>query len=172
MIPMRHDPRRIVPTVVLPQPRHSQTEVWVEPRDPDGEDLMWPERFGEFEVSKLERALGPIMAAGRLQQSPTAKGGNIILADYWKLWDGETASRYGLQWDGERREFPKMEMVVASHFNALTIWGLWLDRVRNRRAMLMFAWSGRKPLNGREAYGHARRRARHGKPMVSFFLKL
>jgi hypothetical protein len=57
MIPMRHDPRRIVPTVILPQPWHRKDEPWLEPRDPEGEDLMWPERFGEFEVSRLQRAL-------------------------------------------------------------------------------------------------------------------
>ena len=53
-----------------------------------------------------------------------------------------------------------MELVVGSldtsygekqenDFNALTIWGIWLDRARNRRAMLMYGWAKRLPLHGR-----------------------
>ena len=159
MVPMRHDPLRHCITVKLPQ--YDDESPWEDPRDPDGEELMWPERFGEFEVKGLEKALGPIAAAGRLQQSPKAKGGNIIQRDWWKLWDKEQARQYGLQWDEERREFPHFELVVASldtaqkekeenDFNALTIWGVFLDRGRNRRAMLAHAWQKRLPLNGRE----------------------
>lgn len=160
MIPMRHDPQRHNVTVILPQ--FEEQTPWEDPRDPESEDLMWGDRFGEYEVSKLEKALGPIMAAGRLQQSPKAKGGNIIMRDYWKLWDAKEAQKYGLQWDNERREFPRMELVVASldtaqkekeenDFNAFTIWGIFLDAARNRRAMLMYAWQKRLPLNGRES---------------------
>lgn len=159
MIPMRHDPTRHCVTIKLPQ--YDEEEKWEDPRDPDSDDLMWPERFGEFEVHSLEKALGPIASAGRLQQSPKAKGGNIIMRDYWKLWNAEEARKYGLQWDGERREFPKMELVVASldtaqkekeenDFNAFTIWGIFLDAARNRRAMLMYAWQKRLPLNGKD----------------------
>ena len=157
MIPMRHDPARHCVTVRLPQ--YGDTEPWQDPRDPAGEDLMWPERFGEFEVAGLEKALGPIASAGRLQQSPRAKGGNIILRDYWRLWDVESARLYNLLWDHNLREMPPAELVVASldtaqkekeenDYNALTIWGIWQDRGRIRRAMLMYAWKARVPLNG------------------------
>lgn len=157
MIPMRHDPRRHCVTVELPY----SGEVWEDPRDPDGEELMWPERFGEFEVRANEKALGPIMAAGRLQQSPKAKGGNIINADWWRLWDEEAARSFGLEWSGAYREYPHMELIVASldtaqkekeenDFNALTVWGIFLDRAKNRRAMMMYGWSARLPLNGVE----------------------
>lgn len=159
MIPMRHDPQRHCVTVRLPQ--YDDDQPWEDPRNPDGEELMWPERFGEFEVKGLEKALGPISAAGRLQQSPKAKGGNIIQRDYWKLWGQDEARYYSLQWDQERREFPHFELVVASldtaqkekeenDYNALTVWGIFLDRARNRRAMLVYAWQKRLPLNGRE----------------------
>ena len=156
-IPMRNDPERRMSTVVLPQ--YDDPMPWTDPRDPDSEDLMWPERFGEKEVRKLERNLGPIAAAGRLQQSPKAKGGNIILADYWKLWDEAAARTYDLIWDNDLQQMPPTELVVASldtaqkekeenDYNALTIWGIWQDRGRIRRAMLMYAWKGRVPLNG------------------------
>ena len=158
MIPMRHDPTRHNITVTLPQ--YDDNQPWEDPRDIDGEELMWPERFGEFEVSGLEKALGPYAAAGRLQQSPTPKGGGIIQRAWWQPWDQVEAQKYGLTWQQGLREFPTFELIVGSldtafkekeenDFNALTIWGIWLDRNRNRRAMLMYAWQKRKPLHGR-----------------------
>ena len=156
-IPMRHDPARHCVTVKLPQ--YDSDEPWQDPRDPNGEELMWPERFGEFEVSNLEKALGPYLAAGRLQQLPTPKGGGIIQRDWWQPWDKEEATKYGLEWEPGNREFPKFELVVASldtafkekeenDFNAMTVWGIFLDKARNRRAMLMYAWNKRLPLHG------------------------
>jgi len=158
MIPMRHDPTRHCITVKLPQ--YDDDEPWEDPRPPDSEDLMWPERFGEFEVRGLEKALGPYQAAGRLQQSPKPKGGGIIQRDWWKPWDQIEAAKYGLEWQAGRRDFPHMELVAASldtaykekeenDFNAFTIWGIFLDQARNRRAMLMYAWQKRVPLNGK-----------------------
>lgn len=158
MIPMRHDPARHCITVTLPQ--YDDDEPWQDPRDINSEDLMWPERFGEFEVYGLEKALGPYMAAGRLQQSPKPKGGGIIQRAWWRDWNKDEAAKYGLEWQAGRREFPHFELVVASldtaykekeenDFNAFTIWGIWLDQARNRRAMLMYAWQKRVPLNGK-----------------------
>lgn len=158
MIPMRHDPERHCVTVKLPQ--YDDAEPWQDPRDPESDELMWPERFGEFEVRGLEKALGPISAAGRLQQSPNPKGGGIIRREYWRPWDAQEAQLYGLEWSGARREFPRFELVVGSldtafkekeenDFNALTIWGIFLDRAKNRRAMLAYAWAKRLPLNGK-----------------------
>jgi predicted phage terminase large subunit-like protein len=158
MIPMRHDPTRHCITVKLPQ--YDDEEPWEDPRDIDSEDLMWPERFGEFEVHGLEKALGPYQAAGRLQQSPKPKGGGIIQRAWWKPWDKIEAQKYGLEWEPARREFPDFSLVVASldtafkekeenDFNAFTIWGIFQDLARNRRAMLMYAWQKRLPLNGK-----------------------
>lgn len=155
-VPMRHETTRHCITVKLPQ--YEGDEPWEDPRSEEGE-LMWPERFGEPEVSKLEAALGPYMASGRLQQRPFPKGGGIIQRAWWQPWDHIEAQKYGLEWTASRKEFPPFELVVGSldtsygekqqnDFNALTIWGLWLDRNRNRRAMLMYAWAKRLPLHG------------------------
>lgn len=160
IIPMRHDPAIHCRTVVLPQ--YDDDIPWEDPRDPDGDDLMWPERFGEKQVLGLEKALGPIMAAGRLQQQPKAKGGNIIQRGWWQLWGADEARNYGLVWEDKGlKEYPTFELMVASldtaqkekeenDFNALTIWGIFLDAARNRRAMLVHGWQKRLPLNGRE----------------------
>jgi predicted phage terminase large subunit-like protein len=157
MIPMRHDETRHCVTVALPQ--YDDDEPWQDPRAEEGE-LMWPERFGDDEVRKLEVALGPYLAAGRLQQSPSPKGGGIIKRDWWQPWDAAEAKLYGLEWSGAFKEFPPFELVVGSldtsygekqenDYNALTVWGIWIDRNKNRRAMLMFAWNKRLPLHGK-----------------------
>lgn len=156
MIPMRHDPSRHCVTVKLPQ--YVDEEPWEDPRTED-EELMWPERFGEKEVARMEGGMGPYMSSGRLQQAPTPKGGGIIKRDWWQTWDGEAARQYGLEWSATRKEFPEFELVVASldtsygekqenDFNALTVWGIWIDRNKNRRAMLMYGWAKRLPLHG------------------------
>ena len=156
-IPMRHDEQRHCVTVKLPQ--YDDDQPWEDPRTEEGE-LMWPERFGETEVSKLEKALGPFLAAGRLQQMPTPKGGGIIKRDWWQLWGADEAQRYGLEWTGARKEFPECDLIVASldtaygekqenDYNALTVWGIWIDKNKNRRAMLMYAWNKRLPLHGK-----------------------
>ena len=155
-LPMHYDERRPCVTVKLPQ--YEDDEPWSDTRA-DGE-LLWPERFGAVEVKKLEDALGPYMAAGRLEQSPVPKGGGIIKRDWWQPWDQEEARRYGLEWNGGLKEFPQFELVTATldtsygekqenDYNAMTVWGVWLDRNRNRRAMLMYAWRKRMPLHGK-----------------------
>ena len=157
MIPMEHDTLRHNVTVKLPQ--YDDDEPWEDPRTEEGE-LMWPERFGEVEVARIKSRLGVYMAAGRLQQEPVPKGGGIIKRDWWLPWDSTTAQEYGLEWNAGRKEFPHFELVVGSvdtsygrkeenDYNAMTVWGIWLDKAKNRRAMLMYAWAKRMPLRGR-----------------------
>ena len=110
MIPMRFEKNRSFVTQI----------GWQDPRTEEGQ-LMWPERFGEEEVVSLERALGPMIANGQLQQRPEPAGGGIIRRDYWMTWERET--------------FPMMDFVMASldtaytekasnDFSALTVWGV------------------------------------------------
>lgn len=153
-IPMEYDSGRSYVTVILP----GQDEEWNDPRTREGE-LMWPERFGPAEVKRLKDNLGPYLASGRLQQLPVPKGGGILQREWWKLWDDETAQRYGVEWHGARKEFPVMDLIVASldtsygekeenDYNALTIWGIFQDKGKNRRAMLMYGWQKRLKLHG------------------------
>lgn len=159
MIPMEFDPSRRTPTVVLPQYDYEgDPEPWTDPRTEEGE-LMWPERFGHVEVNRMKSIMGPYLAAGRLQQAPVPKGGGILMQDWWQLWDQTEARSYGLEWSPTLKEFPPFELVCGSldtnygekeenDFNALTIWGIWIDRNRNRRGMLMYGWAKRLKLNG------------------------
>lgn len=156
-IPMRYESGYKYTTVVLPQ--YDSDEPWDDPRTEDGE-LMWPERFGEAEVRNLENGLGPYLAAGRLQQRPAPKGGGILQREWWQPWDHIEAQKYGLEWKANRRDYPEFELVIASldtaygekeenDFNALTIWGIFLDTNGNRRALLAYGWTKRLPLNGK-----------------------
>ena len=93
MFPMRHDVNR---------------HCWLDPRTEQNE-LMWPERFGEQAVRNMERELGPYMASGRLQQSPSPVGGGIIKSDWWKLWPPA-------DWvveEGQPLRFPDMSYIIA-----------------------------------------------------------
>lgn len=78
MLPARHDTQR-----------HCITSIgWEDPRIEEGE-LLEPGRFGDAELKKIERGLGPYLAAGRLQQAPAPKGGGIIKREWWQLWPPE-----------------------------------------------------------------------------------
>lgn len=56
-----------------------------DPRKKEGE-LLWPEHFGEKEISALEARLGSYGTAGQLQQRPAPAGGGLIKRDHFKLW--------------------------------------------------------------------------------------
>ncbi len=123
-LPMRYESGRAFTTVI----------GWEDPRTLEG-DLLWPERFGEEEVDRLERSMGMWRAAGQLQQRPEPKGGGIIKRDWWQLWPpgGEPKDVNGgvLQ----AANFPPCSFILASldtaytskTFNdpsAMTIWGV------------------------------------------------
>ena len=151
ILPMRYEPDRAIPTKI----------GWSDPRKTAGE-LLWPERFGDTEVTILEKQLGPFIAAGQLQQRPEPAGGGVIKREWWQLWESTT--------------FPPMDFIIASldtaytlntanDFSALTIWGVFsgdtvandirgLDDVMERRytegvprVMLMHAWQKRLELH-------------------------
>ena len=139
-------------------------EPWTDWRLKEGE-LLWPERFGEEEITKLEKTMGPTISAGQLQQRPRVKDGEIIKDQWWKLFEGNA--------------YPPMDFIVASidtaytkdnnnDPSAMTVWGVYTQdneaqniRVQNRdgswmttarsygnqnrapRVMLMDAWSER-----------------------------
>lgn len=123
-LPMRHEPGRSFVTTI----------GWSDPRTEEGE-LLFPDRFGEPEVKRLEESMGMWRAAGQLQQRPEPQGGGIIKRDWWQLWPpgGEPRDVNG----GVVRQaaYPPCSFILASldtaytskTFNdpsALTIWGV------------------------------------------------
>ena len=142
-------------------------EAQVELDDREG-TLLWPERFGEQEVTILEKQLGPWAAAGQLQQRPSPKGGGIIKRQWWQVWDNPI--------------YPNMDTIIAcldtayttkteNDPSAMTVWGVFSSDVTVMaptqaatrggelvnysrsytevapRVMLMGAWQGRYELH-------------------------
>lgn len=64
-----------------------------DPRTVEGE-LMFPERFPEEQVEKLERTMGSYAVAGQLQQRPAPRGGGIIKT----AWFGSYDALPNLEW--------------------------------------------------------------------------
>lgn len=98
-LPGRYEPERSFHTVI----------GWKDPRTEPGQ-LLWPERFSEEELKRLERRMGPYVFAGQIQQRPEPKGGGIIKREWWKLW--------------EAQRWPPMDFVLA-----------WLDTAYTEDAM-------------------------------------
>jgi len=142
-------------------------EAQVELDDREGK-LLWPERFGDTEVTILEKQLGPWASAGQLQQRPSPKGGGIIKREWWQVWENQI--------------YPNMDTIIAcldtayttkteNDPSAMTVWGVFSSDVNvmaptqatNRggdlvtysrsytevapRVMLMGAWQGRYELH-------------------------
>jgi predicted phage terminase large subunit-like protein len=58
-----------------------------DPRKTDGE-LLWPERYGEKELTRLETALGAYAAAAQLQQRPSPREGGHFKRHWFDPWHG------------------------------------------------------------------------------------
>jgi len=166
MLPMEFDPNR-----------RCETEIgFVDPREDDGE-LLFPARFPRHVVERDKQVLGPYGYAGQFQQSPSPRGGGIILREWWQLYDDEMAAAQGVK---DASKYPGMDFVVASldgaytekeenDPSALTVWGVFQrggsvarrmlsrhgdivelidDRDTIPGLMLMTAWAKRLPIHG------------------------
>lgn len=61
---------------------------WNDPRTIEGQ-LLWPERFSEASLQRLEKTMGPWTFNGQIQQRPQPKGGGIIKEEWWMKWPHE-----------------------------------------------------------------------------------
>ena len=62
------------------RPRVYTSIGWTDPRTVEGE-LLWPNHFGETEVTKSKKVLGPYGFAGQMQQTPIPSGGGLFKKD-------------------------------------------------------------------------------------------
>lgn len=114
-LPGRYEPERSFHTSI----------GWKDPRTEPNE-LLWPERFSEEYLKRLERSMGPFTFEGQIQQRPEPKGGGIIKSDWWIKWEHE--------------KWPAMDYVLAVLDTAYTadtmndpsgmmVWGIFSDSV-------------------------------------------
>lgn len=118
------------------------TEIgWFDPRTKEGE-LAWPERFPAKNLEQFKKR--PFMWSGQYQQSPSPRGGSIILREYWQLWPSD--------------QFPPCEYVLAildsaytekqeNDPSAFTVLGLFRDTAGNPKIVLLYAWEGRLEIH-------------------------
>ena len=59
---------------------------WTDPRTKEDE-LMWPERFPQTELTQLEKNMGPYAVAAQMQQRPAPRKGGLIQVDGIKVID-------------------------------------------------------------------------------------
>lgn len=95
ILPGRYEPERAAVTTI----------GWKDPRSIPGE-LLWPEKFDEHAIKRLEKRMGPYVFAGQIQQRPEPAGGGIIKRDWWQLWTG--------------KKFPPMDFTLACLDTAYT----------------------------------------------------
>jgi predicted phage terminase large subunit-like protein len=156
ILPGRYEPERSFVTTI----------GWKDPRAVPGE-LLWPEKFDDAALVRLEKTMGPYIFAGQIQQRPEVKGGGIIHNDWWLLW--------------ERKTYPQMDFVLGCLDTAYTedtmndpsgmiIWGIfsgdgkshstmtvdregrpvYIDRTAQEgapKAFLMYAWDDHLELH-------------------------
>jgi predicted phage terminase large subunit-like protein len=110
MLPMRYDPSRAMPTKLGYEDRRTQ----------EGQ-LLFPDRFPLDVVDRDEKIMGVWATAGQFAQSPSPRGGGVVPADKWVLWDQE--------------HYPQFDYVLASldtaytlkeenDPSAMTVWGV------------------------------------------------
>jgi predicted phage terminase large subunit-like protein len=89
-LPMRFDPSRRCRTVI----------GFEDPRTVEGE-LLFPERYDEASVAKLERDLGSYAASAQLQQEPVSRAGTLFKRDWFEIVDAPdvTIRRWARAWD-------------------------------------------------------------------------
>jgi len=72
---------------------------FIDPRKGDG-DLLFPERFPEFQVADLERTMGSYASAGQFQQRPAPRGGSMFKREWFPVVDAAPANcRWVRGWD-------------------------------------------------------------------------
>jgi predicted phage terminase large subunit-like protein len=155
ILPMEYDPARRCETGVMWQPPWAdKLEPFADPRTVEGE-LLFPERFPRMVVDREKHHMGSYAVAGQFQQLPVPRGGGILKYDYWQDWDEAAALAHNC----EPGRYPAFEYVLASvdtaytekqenDPSALTVWGLWTDKQRRKRVMLIYAWAKHLPLHG------------------------
>lgn len=111
-------------------------------RKKEGE-LLFPARFTTEYVDKLKRNTNAYIYSGRFQQRPSLRGGNILMRNWWQVW--------------QESDLPSFEIIIISvdtafeegqenDYTACTIWGLWKPnpKAKTYQMMLIHAWRERR----------------------------
>lgn len=129
MLPMRFDPDRACESDV---------------REDEGE-LLWPDVWTEEAVESESSELGVYGTAGQLQQQPIPRGGGIIKAEWWQLWEPEDYPAFGTCVASLDTAY---KIKQEADYNALTVWaGFAHPESGKPKLMLRDAWRARLSLS-------------------------
>lgn len=94
------DYEKLVIPMRFEEDRRCVTSIgWKDPRTQEGE-LMFPERFPEVQVQRLEATMGSYAAAGQLQQRPAPRGGGMLQKGWFEVVHAVPAGcRWARGWD-------------------------------------------------------------------------
>lgn len=120
-------------------------------------EALWPERYSLAELESLRLSMTPRQWAAMYQQRPSPDGGNILKREAWRRWgeglppDHLTAEQKQAYLDGEPPECAYVFQVWDTAFSqratadrsATIVWGVWLDRLKRRHAIMLGARAGR-----------------------------
>lgn len=138
-LPARFEKSRQCKTIILPS---TNGKIWEDPRKEDG-DLLWPERWGEKELKRLEKGLGTqYRIAGQLQQRPAPADGGLLKRGHFKIWKHENPPVFDhiiQSWDPalSAKDYEN------NSYHACTTWGIFKDDNKFPAVMHLGTWRGR-----------------------------
>lgn len=108
-----------------------ETAFGKDPRTEDGE-LLWPARFPDDELTKIETVLGPMATAAQMQQRPVPEGGAIFKREWIRYYEKVPATLDEIiqSWDCTFKGLAKSDYVVGQVWGRLGGAYYLLDQVR------------------------------------------
>lgn len=133
-LPMRYETHDKVPTAI----------GWTDPREIDGE-LLWPARYNDEEISRLEKTLGGFGTAAQLQQRPVPRGGGTFKMEHVRFWYDE---EFGIpepfpvqRGDGVWIEAPQTPLPKMDYTSAVMSWDMAFKDEADNDYVVGQAWS-------------------------------
>lgn len=155
MLPAEYDASRHCVTMLgVPGEEYE----WHDPRgcDTDGDPLppeeraksdgepLWSDRFDENWCKAQAALVGPHAWAAQFQQSPVARGGNVIKSEWWRLWELPKNPDVGtvvVSLDGA------YGLKRTNDYSAVTVWGAFPGKRGEPLLILLDAWRDRLAIH-------------------------
>jgi len=144
-----YDPERHCSTAIgFEDPRGCDADGNVLPdeeRAGRADEPLWPEVWPLESLRALEARIGSHAFAGQYQQSPMPRGGSIIDARWWRLWDKPAFPDFGTVVAGLDGAF---SLKTYADPSALVVLGAYPEAETGRpRVMLRDAWQARLTIS-------------------------
>ena len=109
----------------------------------DAGQSLWPHKHTAQELTAIKDA-SPYMFSGQYQQEPEPKGGGIIKREWWRKWLAPKLPAFSYVFVSVDPAYTEKQENDPS---GITVWGVWEDKSRQPRIMLIFALEIRAALH-------------------------